>query len=107
MIIVAGCWGLSTNCSVRKDDGNYVNILKTFEYEIHNRTDMMKKVGMHFNAIDDAVDFEEVYKITCDNINTLFKERNRITAIGGHMWEQVDPLPIFFIVILRLYKKQA
>lgn len=79
--IVAGCWGLSTNCSVRKDDGNYVNILKTFEYEIHNRTDMMKKVGMHFNAIDDAADFEEVYKITCDNINTLFKERNRITAI--------------------------
>lgn len=93
--IVAGCWGLSTNCSVRKDDGNYVNILKTFEYEIHNRTDMMKKVGMHFNAIDDAADFEEVYKITCDNINTLFKERNRIMAIGGHMWEKVDPLPIF------------
>ena len=93
--IVAGCWGISTNCSVRKDEGNYVNILKAFEYEIHNRTNMMNKVGMHFNAIDNAENFEEVYKITCDNINTLFKERNRMTATGGQIWEQVDPLPIF------------
>lgn len=93
--IVSGCWGLSTNCSARKDDGNYVNILKAFEYEVHNRTDMMKEVGMHFKAIDNAESFEEVYKITCDNINTLFKERNRMTVTGGQIWDQVDPLPIF------------
>lgn len=93
--IVSGCWGLSTNCSDRKDDGNYVNILKAFEYEIHNRTDMMKEVGMHFDAVDNAESFEEVYKITCDNINTLFKERKRMTVTGGQIWEQVDPLPIF------------
>ena len=93
--IVAGCWGLNENCCGTQDGANYTNLLKVFEYQIHNRTDMMKKVGMQFNAIDDAEDFEEVYKTTCNNINTLFKERNRITALGGHMWEQVDPLPIF------------
>lgn len=93
--VVTGCWGLQTNCCGCKNDGSYVNMLKAFEYQIHNRTDMMKEVGMRFNIIDNAEDFEEVYKITCDNINTLFKERNRITGIGGHIWEQVDPLPIF------------
>lgn len=93
--IVSGCWGMNENCCGTQDGTNYTNLLKVFEYQIHNRTDMMKKVGMQFNAIDDAEDFEEVYKITCNNINTLFKERNRITALGGHMWEQVDPLPIF------------
>ena len=93
--LVTGCWGLNPNSCTCKNDGNYVNILKAFEYQIHNRTDMMKEVGMHFNIIDNAEDFEEVYKITCDNINTLFMERNRITGIGGHIWEQVDPLPIF------------
>ena len=93
--VVTGCWGLQTNCCGCKNDGSYVNMLKAFEYQIHNRTDMMKEVGMHFNIIDNAEDFEEVYKITCDNINTLFMERNRITGIGGHIWEQVDPLPIF------------
>lgn len=93
--IVSGCWGMNENCCGTQDGTNYTNLLKVFEYQIHNRTDMMKKVGMQFNAIDDAEDFEEVYKITCNNINALFKERNRITTLGGHMWEQVDPLPIF------------
>lgn len=93
--LVTGCWGLQQNCCGSKYGGNYVNLLKVFEYQIHNRTDMMNKVGMRFNSVDNAENFEEVYKITCDNINTLFKERNRITAMGGHMWEQVDPLPIF------------
>ena len=93
--IVAGCWGINENCCGTQDGAYYTNLLKVFEYQIHNRTDMMEKVGMHFDSIDNAENFEEVYKITCDNINTLFKERNRITAIGGRMWEQVDPLPIF------------
>ena len=46
--IVSSCWGISTNCSVRKDEGNYVNMLKAFEYEIHNRTDMMKCALMQY-----------------------------------------------------------
>ena len=58
--IVAGCWGMNENCCGIQDGANYTNLLKVFEYQIHNRTDMMKKVGMHFNAIDDAADFEEV-----------------------------------------------
>lgn len=105
--IVAGCWGIQDNCCSRKDGGNYVNILKAFEYQIHNRTDMMAKVGMHFDAIDDAADFEKVYRITCDNINTLFKERNRVAATGGHMWEQVDPLPIFSSLFGDCIKKKS
>lgn len=93
--IVTGCWGMQTNCAGMMDGAFYVNLLKAFEYQIHNRTDMMKDVGMHFAPIDGAADFEEVYRITCANMNTLFKERNRITAEGGQIWESVDPLPIF------------
>ncbi len=48
--IVAGCWGISTNCSVRKGDGNHVNMLRAFEYEIHNRIDMMKCVLTQYTA---------------------------------------------------------
>lgn len=93
--IVAGCWGTQTNCAGMMDGAFYVNLLKVFEYQIHNCTDMMKDVDMHFDPIDGAADFEEVYRITCDNMNTLFKERNRITAEGGQIWESVDLLPIF------------
>lgn len=93
--IVSGCWGVDTNCSDMMDHGSYVNILKAFEYQIHYSEEKNKNVGMNFKPVDDAESFEEVYKITCENINTLFKERNRIVTLGGHTWEQVDPLPAF------------
>ncbi|MDD5603144.1 MAG: pyruvate formate lyase family protein [Eubacteriales bacterium] len=93
--LVSGCWGMLTNGSEKADGGNYVNLLKVFEYTIHNLTDRMENVGMRFNPVDDAQSFEEVYKIVCDNILILFKERLRITQKGGNMWDQVDVLPIF------------
>ena len=93
--VVSGCWGMNENSCGSQDGANYVNLLKVFEYQIHNRTDLMEKVGMHFDSIDNAKDFEEVYKITCGNMDTLFKERNRIAAKGGQICESVDPLPIF------------
>ena len=45
---------------------------------VHNLKDKMDEVGMQFKPIDDAQEFDEVYKTTCDNINTLFKEKIRI-----------------------------
>ena len=59
--IVAGCWGINENCCGTQDGAYYTNLLKVFEYQIHNRTDMMEKVGMHFDSIDNAENFEEVY----------------------------------------------
>ena len=93
--LVSGCWDLEPNCSSSQDCGSYTNILKVFEYQIHNLKDKMDEVGMQFKPIDDAQEFDEVYKITCDNINTLFKEKIRILTKGGQIWESVDPLPIF------------
>ena len=93
--LVSGCWDLEPNCSSSQDCGSYTNILKVFEYQIHNLKDKMDEVGMQFKPIDDAQEFDEVYKTTCDNINTLFKEKIRILTKGGQIWESVDPLPIF------------
>ena len=104
--IVAGCWGIDGNCCGSQDGAFYVNLLKAFEYQIHNRVDMMEKVEMHFKLIDDAKSFEEVYRITCDNINILFKERNRVMAKGGQIWEKVDPLPIFSSLFSDCIKKK-
>ncbi|MBQ8309402.1 MAG: hypothetical protein IJX80_00130 [Clostridia bacterium] len=93
--LVSGCWGLVGNGTEKEDGGMYVNLLKAFEYSLHRKTDMMKKVGMEFKPIDGAESFEEVYRITCENIGVLFRERLRITREGGNMWSRVDVLPIF------------
>ena len=93
--IVSGCWDVTCNEVEKHDCGAYVNMLKPFEYSLHNLSDKMKEVGMVFKPIDDAKTFEEVYETTCENINVLFKERARITRKGGNIWYKVDVLPIF------------
>lgn len=90
-----GCWGIRLNCCEGHDEAEYVNLLKVFEYQIHNLKDKMAEVGMEFMPIDDAADFDEVYKITCDNINVLFKEKLRILTKCGQIFDEVAPLPIF------------
>lgn len=93
--IVSGCWGVNCNGLEKIEGGSYVNMLKAFEYSIHNLTDKMKKVGMYFKPIDNSDSFEDVYSITCENIMTLFEERARLTQSGGRIWNKVDPIPLY------------
>lgn len=92
--LITGCWSVALAYSTSANDGNYLNILKPFEYEIHNLTEKMREVGMIFTTIDKAKNFEEVYKITCENIYLLMKEKARILKKGGQIWDRVDVLPI-------------
>lgn len=93
--IISGCWDISIPGAEKADCGAYVNLLKPFEYSVHRLNDPMRRVGMTFLPLDDAADFEEVYRITCDNFGTLLRERARITRLGGNMWDKVDALPLF------------
>ncbi len=93
--LVTGCWGIFTNCNDCRDDASYMNLLKVFEFQLYQPMDLMKKCNMVFAPIDEAKSFEEVYQITCDNIDLFFKERTRVIKKGGQIWSQVDPLPVF------------
>ncbi len=93
--LASGCWDIETNCAGCQNCGNYTNLLRAFEYEIHNRTDKMREVNMFFKPIDDAESFEEVYDITCKNMDVLFAEKTRVATAGGQIWSRVDPLPLY------------
>ena len=69
-------------------------------------TEQMQEVGMVFKPIDDAGSFEEVYKITLDNIRVLFEERARVTRAGGNIWNRVDPLPLFSATLGNCLEKR-
>ena len=97
--ITSGCWDINTNCNDCKDCGTYVNLLKVFECEIHNRQDIMKKVNMQFEIIDDAASFEEVYNITLHNFEILIKERARVIKAGGQIWSKVDVVPLYSAIM--------
>lgn len=93
--IVHGCWGMQLNGVEKPDSGAYVNLLKPFEYSLHRLTDKMQEVDMEFKPFDGAKSFEDVYKITMENIWVLLQERASITRAGGNIWNQVDPLPLY------------
>lgn len=92
--IVTGCWGLMTNGNLMDDHGNYVNLLKAFEFSVHDRKDKEALVGIPFIAADEARSFEDLYRLTLENCRMLFRERNRMTHLGKPIWPEVDPLPL-------------
>ncbi len=104
--IVAGCWDLTSVGVEKSDCGNYVNLLKPFEFSLHRREDKMAQVSMQFDPIDGAKDFEQVYRITLGNILTLFKERATITRDGGRIWEKVDALPLYSSTLCDCIEKR-
>ena len=91
---VTGCWGIATN-QEKYDHGDYFNLLKPFEYSIHNLYDKMKTVGIEFLTLDGSESFEELYSRTLRNIERLLDEKLRIKRQGGGIWYKVDRLPIF------------
>ena len=93
--LIFGCWGMDGNGYEKFDDGSYVNLIKPLEYSVHRDAERMKAVGIEFEPLDGAKNFEEVYDITFRNICALLKERNRITHAGGNIWDRVDVLPLF------------
>lgn len=92
--IVSGCWDIATY-QERHDCGNYLNLLKPFEFAIHNLTDKMEKVCLDFEIYDNCKTFDDVYNITLRNCKKLIKERIQITKEGGQILHKVDQLPIF------------
>ncbi len=92
--LITGCWGLMPYGNLMDDHGNYVNLLKAFEFSVHNRQEQMEECQLYFRPLDGASSFEEVYEITLENCRILFRERNRMTLQGKPIWSQVDPLPL-------------
>jgi formate C-acetyltransferase len=104
--IISGCWDIASAGVEKSDSGNYVNLLKPFEFSLHRREDKMAEVGLHFAPVDGAKCFEDVYRITLENIRTLFEERASITREGGQIWEKVDALPLYSCTLSDCIKKR-
>lgn len=92
--MIAGCWDIIT-AQEKGDHGNYLNLLKPFEFALHRLTDKMEKVGLSLEYYDDCTDFEELYQRTVRNSERLIRARIDITRKGGQIYHRVDRLPIF------------
>lgn len=92
--LVTGCWGVTTS-GEKYDHGSYLNLLKPFEYSVHNLADKMEKTGVRFESLDGSRDFEEVYQKTLRNCERLLDAKLDVTRRGGNIFHKVDRFPIF------------
>lgn len=95
---ITGCWGVAIN-QERSDHGEYLNLLKPFEYSLHNLSDKMERVGITFEVFDDCKSFEELYQKTLRNCETLLDAKLDIKRRGGQIFHEVDSFPIFSATI--------
>ena len=103
---IAGCWDIVTN-EEKSDHGSYLNLLKPFEFALHNLKDKMKRVGIDFKTYDGCCDFEEFYNITLHNCELLLREKLDVEKKGGQIFHKVDRLPIFSSTLSDCVKKHA
>ena len=91
---ITGCWGIATN-QEKYDHGSYLNLMKSFEFSVHNLTDKMKKTGIYFESLDESESFEEIYQRTLRNCEKLIDAKLDITKKGGQIFHKVDSIPIY------------
>ena len=91
---ISGCWGMASN-QEKFDHGAYVNLLKSFEYSLHNLEDKMNEVDIRFVSLDGCESFEDLYSRVIKNCTALISARIDLTRRGGQIFHKVDRFPIF------------
>lgn len=104
--MIAGCWDLIT-MSERADRGNYLNLLKPFEYAVHGLHDKIKHVEIDFETFDGNESFEELYRKTLDNCERVLDAKLDKTRRGGGIFHQVSVFPIFSATLGDCIKNHA
>lgn len=103
---VSGCWGLACN-QEKFDHGSYINLIKPFEFAVHNLTEKRELLHLDFQTFDDCADFEELYKRTVKNCENLIKTKLDVRTRGGQIFHKVDRFPIFSATLENCIEKHA
>ncbi|MBQ9085959.1 MAG: hypothetical protein IJY47_02100 [Clostridia bacterium] len=91
---ISGCWGIATN-QEKYDHGSYLNLLKPFEFSLHNLKDKMELVGITFECFDGCRNFDELYQKVLRNCELLLDAKLDVQTRGGRIFHKVDRFPIF------------
>ena len=103
---ISGCWGMATN-QEKCDHGSYLNLLKSFEFALHDLSDKMKDVDIYFESLGGCESFEELYGRVLRNCRRLIRARIDVTRRGGRIFHKVDRFPIFSSTLENCLEKHA
>lgn len=90
-----GCWGIVVEGMENVTGGNFVHMLSVMERTIYGDNDICKSIGVHFNPLDKAASFDEVYNIYYDNLIRVLRDRLQLVGKYGNLAKQINPIPLF------------
>lgn len=104
--MVAGCWDLVT-ATEKSDHGSYLNLLKPFEYSVHDLKEKMELVGIDFEVFHEDDSFEALYQKTLVNCERVLDAKLDKTRRGGRIFHRVTRFPIFSSTLGDCLKNHA
>jgi pyruvate-formate lyase len=94
--VAGGCWEVILEGHEHSAGANcYFNLARIMDMSIHEHRDVEAETGIVCNKINDAEDFETVYRIVMGNIICSIRQMAAIIGKNGSVWPQVNPAPFF------------
>ena len=93
--VAGGCWEVIVEgCEHSAGANCYFNLPRIVDATIHRGTELAA-AGIVCDAIDDAAEFEEVYRIVLGNVVRALRQMCGAIAKNGSTWPAVSPAPFF------------
>lgn len=89
-----GCWSAISEGKESCAGANYFYMVKTLEQTVYGLDDALKNTGLRMDALDDAPDFETVYRRLSGNLTRLLRFRCEAISRHGRLAVRVNPLPL-------------
>lgn len=93
--VVGGCWDLLTPDFGTKFSGEYLSILRPFEWAVHRDFEKIEQHKLMIKPFDNAESFEEIYESYIACIRQLLLRKAGPMSTGSREWYKVNPAPVF------------
>lgn len=89
---VGGCWDVLIPDVFHKFSGEYLNILRLFEYAVHGDTARFEGFGLPDPHLEAAVDFEDFYHRFLGAVRCLAGRKAEAISCGSRLWHELNPM---------------
>ncbi|MBQ3505295.1 MAG: hypothetical protein IJA89_00815 [Clostridia bacterium] len=90
--VVGGCWDAITPECSNKFSGEYVSMLKPWEWFVHGNVEELQSFGFPADCLDGARSFEEVYARWLVIVKLLLMKKGMAQSKGSRTWYKVNPV---------------
>ena len=104
---VGGCWDLLIPDVFHKFSGEYLNILRLFEYAVHGDSALLEGFGIPDPHLAESADFEDLYARCLSLFRLIFEHKAEAVAFGSRLWHRVNPMGAFSALMEPCIKRRT